>query len=127
MSGQTDSGTTTELRIWSKEVGRARVFAFLSVFVLAALGPLIMEESDIFLHALDDYIDVIAAVIVSVVLLMMWGKKSSNGLHMANNIGMLFSLVIIFAITQEINDPMDLWNEIPTLIWGILLLANRFT
>jgi hypothetical protein len=114
----------------TKWLGRNRVSAFFWAFALVALLNVITEENDIFLHVVDDYAD-IAIIVVALALLAMWWKKQSpSQLKRTGNamavLAVLLILATIFAITQEIGDPTDFGNEIPTLLFGIFLLINRF-
>ncbi len=113
-----------------KELGRRRVFAFFWVFVLFAISNVVGEENDIFLHVLDDYVDIALSIVAIVVLVVWWKRSSVKELKMANNIFTVLAvglvLATLFAITQEMGDPTDFGNEIPTLFFGIFMLANRF-
>jgi heme A synthase len=97
---------------------------------LIALLNTVAEENDIFLHVVDDYAD-IAIIVVAIVLLAMWWKKRSpQQLKRTGNVmavlAVLLIVATIFAITQEYSDPADFGNEIPSLLFGIFLLINRF-
>ena len=100
------------------------------MFALVAISNTIAEENDIFLHVFDDYADIILAVVAIIILAILWRKKSTPSLRMANNIATILAVLLIvatiFAITQEIGDPTDFGNEIPTLFFGIFMIANRF-
>ena len=113
-----------------KQLGRRRVFAFFWSFVILALASSVVEEGDIFLHVVDDYADIILAVVALIVLIAWWRRTSESDLKRVNNIlavlAVLLIFATIFAITQEYNDPMDFGNEIPTLFFGIFLVINRF-
>lgn len=113
-----------------RELGRRRVFAFFWVFTLFAIGNAVNEENDIFLHVADDYTDIILAVVAIVVLVLWWKRSSMKDLRMTNNILTVLAVLLIaatiFAITQEMGDPADFGNEIPTLFFGIFMIANRF-
>lgn len=113
-----------------KQLGRRRVFGFFWVFVLFAIANTVTEENDIFLHVVDDYTDIVLAVVAIVVLLVWWKKASLPNLKRVNNIltvlAVLLILATIFAITQEMGDPTDFGNEIPTLFFGAFMIANRF-
>ena len=113
-----------------RELGRRRVFAFFWVFTLFAIGNVVNEENDIFLHVVDDYTDIILAVVAIVVLVLWWKRSSMKDLRMTNNILTVLAVLLIaatlFAITQEMGDPTDFGNEIPTLFFGIFMIANRF-
>lgn len=115
---------------WLRELGRRRVFVFFWGFVFVALINTINEESDIFLHVFDDYVDIILAVVAVIVIGVMWRKQAMQQLKRVNNIAtilaVLFILATIFAITQEYNDPADFGNEIPSLLFGIAMVINRF-
>ena len=130
LSGQNTSAISPEQKSWTKQVGRIRVFVFFWVFALAALSNTITEERDIFFHVLDDYTDITLAIIAIIVLAILWRRKSLQSLRTANNIATVLAVLLIaatiFAITQEIHDPADFGNEIPTLFFGIFMIANRF-
>jgi uncharacterized membrane protein YccC len=114
-----------------KELGRRRVFTFFWVFVLFAIGNVVGEENDIFLHVVDDYADLALAIVAIVVLALWWKKSSLKELRMTNNILTVLAvglvLATLFAISQEYGDPEDFGNEIPTLLFAIFMLINRFT
>lgn len=113
-----------------KELGRRRVFAFFWAFTLLAIGNTAMGESDIFLHVVDDYADVALAVVALVVLAIWWKRKSFKNIRLTNNLmtvlAVLMLLATVFAITQEMGDPEDFGNEIPTLLFAIFMVVNRF-
>ncbi len=126
-------------KVWVKSLGRRRVFAFFWVFALVAISNTVVEENDIFLHVVDDYADIIFAVVAIIVLALWWKKDSMSQLKMTNNIMAVLAVALIlatiFAITQELCpagstivtcDPADFGNEIPTLFFGIFMLINRF-
>ncbi len=122
--------STTSDSATIKELGRRRVFAFFWGFVLVAISNTILEENDIFLHVVDDYADIVLAVIAIVVLAVWWKRNSMPELRRTNTILTVLAvgliLATIFAISQEYNDPADFGNEIPTLFFGIFMLINRF-
>lgn len=128
--GNESSSMSMPDRATIKELGRRRVFAFFWVFVLFAISNVVNEENDIFLHVVDDYTDIVLAVVAIIVLVAMWKKSDLKSLKRTNNIFTILAVVLIaatlFAITQEIGDPTDFGNEIPTLFFGIFMLANRF-
>ena len=113
-----------------KELGRRRVFIFFWGFVIVAIANVIGEESDMFIHVLDDYLDIILAVVAIAIIVAMWRKQTAPQLRRVNNIAsilaVLLVLVTIYAISVEIGDPADFGNEIPTLLFGITMLVNRF-
>ena len=129
MGNQASTGATPEKSVL-KEHGRRRVFVFFWGFVIVAISGVITEEMDMTLHVADDYVDIIAAVIVLALYLMWRNKTALADLKKANNIATVFAVVLvlatIFAITQEIGDPTDFGNEIPTLFFGVFMLVNRF-
>ncbi len=113
-----------------RELARRRVFVFFSVFTLLALGNTVMEESDMFMHALDDY-GTVAIVAITLILLAIWWKKQTlNDLRKQHSIitGLfVMSLLLTFyAFSVEIGDPADFGNEIPSLILIILIILNKF-
>jgi heme A synthase len=114
----------------SKWLGRNRVSAFFFAFALVALLNTITEENDIFLHVVDDYADIAIIVVALALLAMWWKKKSPAELKRTQNVMAVLAVALIlatiFAITQEINDPADFGNEIPSLLFGVFLLINRF-
>lgn len=113
-----------------RELGRRRVFIFVTAFLLVALGGIIREESDIFLYALDEYV-MLVVVVVAAVLFVVWRKKQTlpelRKLH--NIVTVLFIIALVFkvaAIFIEANDPEDFGDEIPIFILLVLTLVNRF-
>lgn len=114
----------------TKWLGRSRVYAFFWVFFLAAIANTVNEESDIALHVADDYVDIILAVVAIILLALWWKKKAPAELKRTNNVMAVFAVLLIlatiFAFTQEIGDPADFGNEIPSLFFGIFMLINRF-
>jgi hypothetical protein len=121
------SGDDKSLR---RELGRRRVFFFVSIFLALALGGLIPEEADIFLHALDEYAIVAISILVIILLLAWRNKQSLAELKKQHNI--IFALFVValvfklYAFTVEASDPMDFGDEIPVAIGLILTLANKF-
>jgi hypothetical protein len=69
-------------------------------------------------------------VIAVAILVTMWRKRSTPTLRKANNIATVLAVLLIvattYAITQEIGDPTDFGNEIPTLFFGIFIIINSF-
>lgn len=122
-----ESGPDKSVTKW---LGRNRVSAFFWAFALIALLNVITEEQDIFLHVVDDYADIAIIVVGLAVLAMWWKRQSPSQLKRTQNVmaalAVLLILATIYAITQEIGDPADFGNEIPTLLFGIFLLINRF-
>jgi hypothetical protein len=120
----------SEDKLLIREIAKRRVFLFFSVLTLLALSDAAITESDIFLHAIDDYA-IITLSILSIILIVVWWKKQSLGeLRKQHNIILIIWAVAllfqIFAFVQEINDPEDFGNEIPSLILILLILINRF-
>lgn len=113
----------------SKWLGRTRVFAFFWAFALVAIANVITEESDIFLHGVDDYTDIILAIVALIIIAVWWKKQTPAELKRTNNVLTVLAAVLIlatiFAITQESGDPTDFGNEIPTLLFGVFMLINR--
>ncbi len=95
-----------------------------------AISNTVVEENDIFLHVVDEYADITVGIVAVILLAMWWRKQNPAQLkRTANVMALLAALIIlatIFAISQEYADPADFGNEIPTLFFGIFLLANRF-
>ena len=113
-----------------RELARRRVFLFFSVLLVLALFNAIFEEADTFLHALDDYAIVSISIVVVAFIALSWNKQSLEALRRQHTIIVgLFLLALgfqIFAFVQEINDPPDFGNEIPSLTLLALVFANRF-
>lgn len=95
-----------------------------------AISNTAFSENDEFLHVIDDYVDIVLAIVAIILILVYWKKTSTKQLKMLNNmlavLAVLLILITIFAFTQEIDDPEDFGNEIPTLFFGIFMLINRF-
>jgi len=113
-----------------KQIGRRRVNGFFYGLLLVAIFNTVFEESDITSHVADDVADIVLAA-VGLLLILAWRKRTSiSDLRKINNILAVLAVLVvvatIYAITQEYTDPMDFGNEIPTLIFGIFLLINRF-
>jgi hypothetical protein len=111
-------------------LGRLRVFGFVSIFLAVALLGQVNEESDKFLHALDEYA-LIGLSILIIILIVAWRKRRSiANLKMQLNVyEVLFAIMLIFklfAFTQEIGDPTDFGNEPPILILLVMTLLSRF-
>jgi len=89
-----------------KELRRWRVNVFLFGLLLIAISETAASESDIFLHAVDDYADITVAII-ALALIVAWRKGESwADLRKLNNVlGVLAAVVLVatlFAISQEI-------------------------
>jgi hypothetical protein len=113
-----------------REHSRRRVFIFISVFLVLGGAGIILEESDIFLHAIDDYA-MVALAIIALLGFGVWRNKLSLAeLRKQNNVfTALFVLALIFKLygtVAEIGDATDFGDEIPLLIAFVLTIANRF-
>jgi glycerol uptake facilitator-like aquaporin len=115
---------------WLRDLGRRRVSAFFFALLLVAIFEQAISESDKFLHAVDDYVDIIVAIIALLIIFAWWKKNSASDLKKTNNwmagLALIVIIATIFAMTQEFGDAEDFGNEIPTLLFGIFLLINRF-
>ena len=113
-----------------RELSRRRVFVFVSVFLVFAGVGIILEESDILLHAIDDYAMVVLAIIALLGFALWRSRYSLADLRKQNNIfAALFVVALVFklyGVMTEIGDAMDFGDEIPLLIAFILTIANRF-
>jgi hypothetical protein len=114
----------------TKALAKRRVFVFFFVFAIIALLSTVAEESDIFLHALDDYVIIIIAIIALLFIYLSRKKQTVSQLARQHNV-ILALLVIalivqIYAIIVEFNDPADFGNEIPVLVLIVMMLVNRF-
>ncbi len=122
--------SSAEEKTLRRELGRRRVYIFVSAWLLLALGGVINEESDIFLHALDEYV-IFALAVIAAILFVIWRKKQSlpELKKQHNIIWILFVVALVFkiyGIYVEAGDPEDFGNEIPIFILLILTLVNRF-
>jgi hypothetical protein len=122
--------STADEKSLRREMGRRRVLFYVAVWMAIALTGVVREESDMFLHALDEY-GIIAVSIIALVVMIAWrNKRSLADLKKQNNIVIiLFVIAVVFklyAFTVEANDPSDFGDEIPVLIALILVLLNRF-
>ncbi len=116
--------------IATRELSKRRVFVFFFVFMLIALLPTVIEESDVFLHALDDYLIIFIAIVALLFVFLSWKRQTVSQLLAQHNV--LAVLIVIALIVQvygiiaEIHDPADFGNEIPAFILLIMMLINRF-
>jgi uncharacterized membrane protein len=122
---------TPEKRKLLKELARRRLSAIFFGAAFVATLFTVNEESDILLHALDDYAIVTLSIIALIIILVWRNKHSFEDLKRLNNVLLIISAVllvfVLFAFTQEINDPVDFGNEPAQLIFLIVLVLNRFT
>jgi len=121
---------SSEEKMMRRDLGRLRVFAFVAVSLAALTLGVINEESDILLHALDEYA-IFTLSIVVILLLVVWRKKRTLAdLKMQLNVFEVLFLVMlvfkIFAFTQEMSDPTDFGDEVPLLIVLIITVIQRF-
>jgi hypothetical protein len=117
---------------WLKQLGRRRVFGFFWVFFVVAIFQTVFTEGDSFIHAVDEYIDIVLALIAIVLLLVWWKKTSTGDLKMSNNVQavlavilLILALVTLAGLTGE-TTPEDLGDDYPTLFFVIFMLINRF-
>jgi hypothetical protein len=86
-------------RALTKELARRRVWVFFAVFVAAAFSGQLVEESDMFLHALDEYVLVVLAVVALIFLAVIWKKQALGELRKQDNILLvLFVIMLIFKL-----------------------------
>lgn len=120
----------TENQKVTKELAKRRVFLFVAAFLALALPGVIGEESDMFLHALDEYVILGIAIVVIVLVVAFRKKVSLAEIRKQHNIILaLFVIALIFkfyAITVESGDPTDFGDEIPIFILLALTIVNRF-
>jgi hypothetical protein len=113
-----------------RELSRRRVFVFISVFLVLGGVGIIVEESDMFLHAIDDYAMVALAIIALLGFAVWRNRLSLADLRKQNNIlTALFVVALIFKLygtMAEMGDASDFGDEIPLLIAFVLTIANRF-
>ncbi|HZY69564.1 MAG TPA: hypothetical protein VFF67_01105 [Thermoplasmata archaeon] len=129
-SGESPSAPTADETMARRELGVRRVDLYIAIFFAAAITGVIMEESDNFLHLIDD-IGLVSLSVVVIVLIAVWWKRQTLGeLRRTNTtvaVVFIVALVIqLFGIAVEYNDPMDFGNDIPSLIGLILVIINRF-
>ncbi len=113
-----------------RELGRRRVFLFLAIFTgIFSLGA-IAEESDTLLSVLDEYAVALLMLAVVAYIVVSWKRESLAELRVQSNVivgllvvGLAFMVV---AVLQEFHDPADFRNELPTTIWLLIMLGNRF-
>ena len=113
-----------------REISRRRVFVFVSVFLVLGGVGVIMEENDMFLHAIDDYAMVALAIIALLAYAVWRNKLSLADLKKQNNIfAALFAVALVFKLygtITEVGDASDFGDEIPLLIAFVLTIASRF-
>jgi hypothetical protein len=113
----------------TRELGRRRVFVFVSAYLALGLFGDALTESDILTHVLDE-IAIVSLSIIVLVLVVFWRKKVtlSELKKQHNIIAILFVIMLVFklyAVTVEMGDKEDFADEIPILIGLILTLLNR--
>jgi hypothetical protein len=123
------SNLTGEANLVTKFLGRRRVYAIVSVWLLVLIEVAIME-GDTFIHAFDD-IAVVAIAAITIILVLLWRSKTSLAeLKKQTNIfAALFVIglaVKLFAIVVEAADPADFGDEIPLFVLMVILVLNRF-
>jgi hypothetical protein len=115
---------------FAREISRRRVFIFVSTFLVLAGVGIIIEESDMFLRAIDDYAMVALAVIALLGFAMWRNKLSVAELRKQNNVfAALFVVALLFKLygtISELGDASDFGDEIPLLIAFVLTIASRF-
>lgn len=115
---------------WVRDLGRRRVFVFIALFLILALANALREENDIVLHALDDNVIILLAIVILAYIGISWKKETPEALRKQHNLVLVLLIVAvlvqIYGFIEEINDPADFGNEIPTLMLLILGLINRF-
>ncbi|MDA4124124.1 MAG: hypothetical protein OK438_01545 [Thaumarchaeota archaeon] len=130
--GNESSASTTSDKDWQKQAGRRRVFGFFWIFFGVAIVQTLSSEGDTFIHVVDNYIDIALVVVAVIVLLAWWKKSSTKDLQMVNNILsvlavilLVLAIVTLAGLTGE-TTAEDLADDIPTLLFGIFMLINRF-
>ncbi len=113
-------------------MSRRRVFGFFWVFFGLAIAQTLNDESDEFMHVVDNYVGIALVVIAVVVLLAWWRKTDTKNLKMVNNIMtglavvlLIMAVVTLAGMTGE-TTMEDLADDIPTLLFSIFMLINRF-
>lgn len=113
-----------------KELSRRRVYIFLALFTALAFGGLLREESDQFLHVLDEYVLVGGSLVI---LFLSWKWRATHSLAALKSQHVIFTMLLmvmlifqIAALSLEISDPADFGNDIPSLILVIVTILNKF-
>ena len=103
---------------------RAFVFFFVPTALIFSIEALL--ERDQLTHYVDDVLDVAFALIALSYFAVT--RRTPEKVTVANRLGGAVAVAIvaatIFAVSQEINDPEDFGNEIPTLVLGSILIVN---
>jgi hypothetical protein len=68
------SSPAVEESLVRRESGIRRVFLYISIFFVAAITGVIMEEADKFLHLIDD-VALVALSVVAIALIAGWWKR----------------------------------------------------
>jgi hypothetical protein len=123
------SNPTDEAKLVTKFLGRRRVFAIVSVWLLVLL-EVAMTEGDELLHAFDDY-SVVAIAVITIILVVAWRHKSSLA-ELKKQTNIMTALFVVglavklFAIVVESSDAADFGDEIPLFVLMVIMVINRF-
>ncbi len=123
----TRSGSEAKLE---KNLRRRRANIFLAFFFVAATLLTMWSEANNFLFFLDELGVLFSSIIILIVLVAAWNKKSPRDILNQNNIVLiLFVIALIFKIYGfiiEAASPPGFGDEEPVLIALIVAIANRF-
>lgn len=121
---------SVEEKSLAKELTKRRVFAFFLFLTAFSFAQTIGEEIDKPSHALDDIVVVLVAVVGFILILLWWKRKSLSSLKRQHNVFLVIALVVLamklMAFVIESSDAQDLGNDIPGLIFAVMMIANRF-
>ncbi|MDE1870960.1 MAG: hypothetical protein KGI06_01845 [Candidatus Micrarchaeota archaeon] len=114
----------------TKEIAKRRVFVFILLIGLIAIGPAFMAEGDMLSHAVDDIAIMGLSLVGLAFLALSWKKNTVSQLRMQNSIILaifvLLLVIQIFAIVIELHDAADFGDEIPSLVVLALAVINWF-
>lgn len=58
-----------------RKLGKRRVFAFFKIFLVRTTARTLSEEGDESFHVVEDYADIVFAVVANVVIPVRWKKR----------------------------------------------------
>ena len=114
----------------TKEISRRRVFVFILLIGVIALGPAFFAEGDMLSHAIDDIAIMGLSLVGLAFLALSWKKDTVSQLKRQNTI--IFAIFVVHLVIQiiaiiiEIHDAAVFGDEIPSLIVLLLALVNWF-
>ncbi len=114
----------------NKEKARRRVFVFLAILIVFAIGHTIFGELKEFADVADDIV-LVGSALVTLALFLKWkGTEDALALRKQHKaIMILFVAVLLVQIAAfpiEMDDVAAFGNEIPSLMLIVLFLVNYF-